>query len=110
MIKYRSITRLLKRLECALAAGRLAVSDRWVDDEKAVGFHKPGAPELAAYVSTHGHPPGRYDLELEFPELEDSPVGAGTAAGSGMDLDGVLGLLEAHFDLTEALPPDQPSD
>ncbi len=74
MNKYRSIDLLLQYLELAIADKQVAVNDRWLDDEQAIGFYKPGAPELAAYVSTHGQPPGWYDVELEFPELEDNRI------------------------------------
>jgi hypothetical protein len=38
MNKYRSIDLLLQCLERAVAEGQIAVADRWLDDEEAVGF------------------------------------------------------------------------
>jgi len=101
MNKYRSIDLLLQCLERAVAEGQIAVADRWLDDEEAVGFYKPGAPELAAYVSTHGQPPGWYDVELEFPELDDNRIGDAPTSCDDVTLNDVLGLLAVHFDLSD---------
>lgn len=100
MNKYRSIDTLLQQLSRALAAGELAVSERWRDDEEAVGFYKPGAPELAANVTTHGQPPGWYDVELEFPELDDNLLSAAPTTAEDVKLEEVLSLLTMHFDLS----------
>jgi hypothetical protein len=103
MNKYRSIELLLQRLERAIAERQVAVADSWLDDEEAVGFYKPGAPELAAYVSTHGQPPGWYDVELEFPELEDNRLANAPTTCEDASLNDVLGLLTVHFDLTDVI-------
>lgn len=110
MNKYRSIDLLLQYLERAIADKQVAVSDRWLDDEQAIGFYKPGAPELAAYVSTHGQPPGWYDVELEFPELEDNRIGNAPTTCDDVKLDDVLSLLAVHFDLTDIQLPDRSDD
>ena len=101
MNKYRSIAELLNRLERAIAHGQIAVADRWRDDEEAVGFYKPGAPELAAYVATRGQPPGWYDVELEYPDLEDNRIANAPTTCDDVTLNDVLGLLAVHFDLTD---------
>lgn len=107
MNKYRSIDLLLKCLERAIAEQRVAVADGWLDDEQAIGFYKPGAPELSAYVSTHGQPPGWYDVELEFPDLEDNRIGNAPTTCDDVKLNDVLGLLAVHFDLTDVRLLDQ---
>jgi hypothetical protein len=110
MNKYRSIELLLHHLQRAIAEGQVAVSDNWHDDEEAVGFYKPGAPELAAYVSTHGQPPGWYDVELEFPELDDNRLASAPTSCDDVKLNDVLGLLTVHFDLTDVSQQDQSGD
>jgi hypothetical protein len=107
MNKYRSIDLLLQRLARAIAEGQIAVADRWLDDEEAIGFYKPGAPELAAYVATHGQPPGWYDVELEFPELDDNRIGNAPTTCDDVTLNDVLGLLAVHFDLSDLSLQDQ---
>lgn len=99
MNKYRSIELLLHHLQRAIAENRIAVAARWQDDEEAVGFYKPGAPELAASVTTHGQPPGWYDVELEFPELDDNRLANAPTTAEDVRLADVLGLLAVHFDL-----------
>jgi hypothetical protein len=101
MNKYRSIELLLQHLAGPIARGQIAVADRWLDDEEAVGFYKPGAPELSAYVATHGQPPGWYDVELEFPDLEDNRIANAPTACDDVKLNDVLGLLAVHFDLND---------
>lgn len=103
MNKYRSIDLLLQHLRRAIAEGQIAVSDNWQDDEEAVGFYKPGAPELSAYVATHGQPPGWYDVELEFPELDDNRLANAPTTCDDVKLNDVLGLLTVHFDLTDVI-------
>lgn len=110
MNKYRSLDLLLQRLQRAIAAGHIAVADNWQDDEEAVGFYKPGAPELSAYVSTHGQPPGWYDVELEYPDLEDNRLADAPTTCDDVKLNDVLGLLVVHFDLTDVSLQDQPGD
>ena len=101
MNKYRSLERLLQVLRPAIDAGQVAIDNRWSDDEEAIGLYKPGVPELAASVTTHGQPPGWYDIELEFPFLEDDRMTNALTAAEDIQLDEVLGLLAAHFDLTD---------
>lgn len=110
MNKYRSIEILLQHLVPAVAEGQLAIADRWQDDEQAVGFYKPGAPELAASVTTHGQPPGWYDVELEFPELEDNRLANAPTNAEDVQLNDVLGLLAVHFDLNNLRVPDRSGD
>lgn len=100
MNKYRSLDLLLQRLQPALKAGRIIVSSRWNDDEEAIGFYKAGDPELAANVTTHGQPPGWYDLELEFPDLDDNHVQGAPTTAEDIQIDEVVSLLAMHFDLT----------
>ena len=107
MNKYRSIEILLHHLARAITAGQVAIADRWLDDEEAVGFYKPGEPELAASVTTHGQPPGWYDVELDFPELEDNRLASAPTAAEDIQLTDVLGLLAVHFDLTDLPLPDR---
>ena len=99
MNKYRSIDRLVRRLKRAIAEQQIAVADGWQDDEEAIGFYKPGLPELTAYVATHGQPPGWYDMQLEFPDLGDLGGEVPTTA-EDLKLKEVLELLTVHFDLT----------
>lgn len=108
MNKYRSIDLLLQHLERAIAHGQIAVAERWRDDEEAVGFYKPGAPELAAHVSTHRQPPGWYDVQLEFPDLEDNRIANAPTSCEDVTLNDVLGLLAMHFDLSDLSLHDQP--
>ena len=107
MNKYRSIEILLQHLARAIAEGRVAIADRWLDDEEAVAFYKPGEPELAAGVTTHGQPPGWYDVELEFPELEDNRLASAPTTAEDVKLADVLALLAVHFDLTDLPLPDR---
>lgn len=101
MNKYRSIELVLHHLQRAIADRRIAVASRWQDDEEAIGFYKPGAPELAASVTTHGQPPGWYDVELEFPDLEDNRLANAPTTAEDVRLADVLGLLAVHFDLSD---------
>ncbi len=101
MNKYRSIDLLLQRLAGAIAAGQVAVAQRWREDEQAVGFYKPGEPGLSAYVSTHGQPPGYYDVDLEYPDLVDNDVGNVPTNCGDIRLERVLDLLTMHFGLHE---------
>jgi hypothetical protein len=110
MNKYRSIEILLQHLVPAVAEGQLAIADRWQDDEQAVGFYKPGAPDLSASVTTHGQPPGWYDVELEFPDLDDNRLAAEPTKADDVRLADVLGLLAVHFDLNNLLPQDSARD
>jgi hypothetical protein len=110
MNKYRSLDLLLQRLARSIAAGHLAVADNWQDDEEAVGFYKPGEPELSAYVATHGQPPGWYDVELTFPELEDNRLASAPTTCEDASLNDVLGLLAVHFDLTNLSLQGQAGD
>ncbi len=110
MNKYRSIELLLQHLARAIAEGQVAVSDHWQGDEEAVGFYKPGDPELAAAVTTHGQPPGWYDVELEFPELEDNRLASAPTTARDVKINDVLGLLTVHFDLTEVSLRNHPDD
>jgi len=103
MNKYRSLDLLLQCLQRALAEGRVAVAERWRDDEQAIGFYKPGDPELAARVSTHGQPPGYYDVELEFPALADNRIENAPTTCEDIRLHDVLGLLAMHFDLSDLI-------
>jgi hypothetical protein len=103
MNKYRSLDLLLQRLQRPIAAGQVAVADRWRDDEQSVGLYKPGAPELAARVSTHGQPPGYYDVELEYPDLEDNRVADAVTACEDIRLTDALALLALHFDLSDLI-------
>jgi hypothetical protein len=99
MNKYRSIDTLLERLHRAIADGQLCVSSRWQEDEQAVGFYKPGEPELSAYVSTHGQPPGWYDVDLEYPALDDNDVGNIPTKSESIKIEHLIDLLVMHFDL-----------
>ena len=110
MNKYRSLDLLLQRLQRSIAAGHVAVADSWLDDEEAIGFYKPGAPELSAYVSTHGQPPDWYDVELEFPDLEDNRFADAPTTSDDVKLNDVLGLLAVHFDLTDVSLHNQSGD
>lgn len=110
MNKFRSLDLLLQHLRRAIAEGQIAVADRWLDDEQAIGFYKPGTPELSAYVSTHGQPPGWYDVELEFPDLEDNRIPDAPTTCDDVKLNDVLGLLAVHFDLTGVSQQDQSGD
>jgi hypothetical protein len=110
MNKFRSLDLLLQHLQRAIDARQIAVADRWLDDEQSVGFYKPGAPELAAYVATHGQPPGWYDVELEFPELEDNQIANAPTTCDDVKLNDVLGLLAVHFDLTDVSLQDHSGD
>lgn len=101
MNKYRSLQHLLEYLRPAIAEGHIAIAERWSDDEEAIGFYKPGAPELAASVTTHGQPPGWYDVELDFPDLEDNHLANAPTTAEDCKLTDVLGLLAVHFDLTD---------
>lgn len=101
MNKYRSIDLLMQRLAGAIAARQLAVAQRWLEDEQAIGFYKPDAPELSAYVSTHGQPPGYYDVELEYPPLDDNDVGNVPTKADDVQLDELVGLLAMHFELDD---------
>ena len=99
MNKYRSLDLLLQHLAGAIASGQIAVSDRWQDDEQALGLYKPAEPALSAYVSTHGQPPGYYDVDLEYPGLEAGTVDDAITQSPDIKLDQVLSLLAMHFDL-----------
>jgi hypothetical protein len=110
MNKYRSIELLLQHLARAIAEGEVAIADRWLEDEEAVRFYKPGAAELAASVTTHGQPPGWYDVELEFPDLEDNRFINAPTTAEDVQLNDVLGLLAVHFDLTDLPLQDQARD
>lgn len=99
MNKYRSIDRLLQYLARSIARGDIAVTDRWLDDEQAIGFYKPAAPELSAYVSIHGQPPGQYDVDLEYPALDDNDVGNIPTRSENIGIEHLIDLLVMHFDL-----------
>jgi hypothetical protein len=101
MNKYRSIELLLQHLADAIATGQVAVAPRWRDDEQAVGFYKPGEPQLSAYVSTHGQPPGYYGVDLTYPELDDNDVGNVPTSCEDVRLIRVLDLLIMHFGIYE---------
>lgn len=99
--KYRSLDTLLQRLAASLRHGHLAIADRWRDDERALGLYKPGEPQLAAYVFTHGQPPGYYGVHLEYPDLIDNDVGNVPVVCEDIRLDRLLDLLALHFGLHE---------
>lgn len=100
MNKFRSIDLLLQHLAHALTEGRIAVvADHWQDDEQAIGFYKPGTPDLAARVTTHGQPPGWYDIGLEHPRLADNGITNVPTTTEDVTLNDVLGMLATHFDL-----------
>ena len=99
--KYRSLETLLQRLSAPLGDGSLAVSAGWRDDEQALGLHKPGEPQLAAYVYTHGQPAGYYGVNLEYPDLSDNDVGNVPVVCEDIGLERLLDLLAMHFGLHE---------
>jgi hypothetical protein len=110
MNKYRSIELVLQYLQRAIADRQIAVAARWQDDEEAIGFYKPGEPELAASITTHGQPPGWYDVELEFPDLEDNRLANAPTTAEDVKLADVLGLLAVHFDLSDLSLQGQSGD
>jgi len=52
-----------------LAAGHLALSAQWRDNEEALDLVHSDAPRRAAFVFTYGQAPGRYGVDLAFPEF-----------------------------------------
>jgi hypothetical protein len=97
--KYRTLATLLQQLARPIATGRLAVAQRWRDDERAVGFYKPGEPELAAYVFTHGQALGRYGVHLEYPALDANDASNAPTVAEDIGLEHLLDLLDMHFGL-----------
>lgn len=99
MTKYRSLETLLLRLAAPIETRRLAISQRWRDDECAVGFYKPGEETLAAYVYIHGQPQGRYGVHLEYPELDDNAAAGVPTVAEDIGLGHLVDLLDMHFGL-----------
>jgi hypothetical protein len=98
-LKYRTLEIVLERLFMPLAAQRLAITERWREDERAIGFFKPGEPELSAYVTTHGQPLGRYSVHLEYPPLDENDRGNTPTVAENVDIDHLIDLLDMHFGL-----------
>ncbi|AWI79918.1 hypothetical protein CEW87_11390 [Parazoarcus communis] len=99
--KYRALSHLLSTLEHALEDGLIELDERWRDNEEAVGLLLPGDAALAAFVFTYGQPPGRYGVELSFPDA-GSPPPAEPLVREELSLARLLGVLRTHFGLPEA--------
>ncbi len=72
MKKDKTIVELLGWLHEQL--GDLAVIDHWDADLFAVGISAPHDPKRLAYISSYGHPPGYYHVELEATPKSDSDM------------------------------------
>jgi hypothetical protein len=99
MTKYRSLEALLLMLSKPLAAGTLAISGSWRNDEQALGLLKPDEPSLTAYVFTHGQAPDRYGVHLDYPA--STAAGAASLSAEELSLKSLCELLVTHFELHE---------
>ncbi|ANQ85443.1 hypothetical protein dqs_2412 [Azoarcus olearius] len=97
--KYRSLLAVLDALAELIDDGRLAVSTGWEDNEQAVRLHQPGEPKLGAYIFIYGQPPGRYGVELDFPEIADVATANVPLYQEDLSLDQLLRVLRTHFNL-----------
>lgn len=100
-LKYRSLMHLLDALAAPLAAGRLALSDQWRDNEEALGLLRPDDPRHAAFVFTFGQAAGRFGVDLAFPALADIAAGGVPLVREDLSLAQAVAVLRAHFDLPE---------
>jgi hypothetical protein len=97
--KYRSLTRLLDTLSGPIARGDMRLSERWRDDEQALGFELPEEPGLSAYIYTYGQPTGMYGIELAFPEAGLADMVGMPLNQENLDLAHLISVLGTHFDL-----------
>lgn len=100
--KYRSLSHLLDTLAPALQSGLVELDERWRDNEEALGVRLTGNPALHAFIFTYGQPPGRYGIELSFPEEDALPSANEARVQEELSLARLLGLLRTHFSLPEA--------
>ncbi len=94
--KDNAIRRLLHVLLDHFGPDAFGLSRRWEKDESAVGIYQPGEESMLAYIFTYGQDAGRYGLHLEYPASN----GLGNATMiENIELNHLIGLLEAHFDI-----------
>ena len=103
--KDPAIIELLERLRRRLGPEAFDVVDHWEGDPTAVGIASPREHGVLAYLSTFDRPPGRYDVELEWPPApgQEFPY---RDAGKHRDLDfeAMAEVVRRHF----SHPPDRP--
>jgi len=100
-LKYRSLMQLLDALAAPRAAGRLALSEQWRDNEEALGLLRPDDPQHAAFVFTFGQAAGRFGVDLAFSGLADIAAAGVPLVRENLTLEQVVEVLRTHFDLPE---------
>jgi hypothetical protein len=97
--KDNAIRRLLHVLQDRFGPDAFAISRRWEKDENAVGICQPDEESILAYIFTYGQETGRYGLHLEY--LGANELSASTQMVENIELNPLIELLEAHFDIVK---------
>jgi hypothetical protein len=99
--KYRSLDQLLGVLAIWKTADCLEISDRWRDNEQALGLCKPSEPGLAAFLFTYAQETGRYGVHLEYPEQDRALQSGVPLSYENLSLGQLIQVLALHFDIPE---------
>lgn len=94
--KNNAIRRLLLAVEGRFGTESLRLSNRWDNNENAVGLYQQGEESLLAYVYTYGQAEGKYGLHVEYPDEQNFTL---SAMDENLDLRHVLDLLTVHLNL-----------
>lgn len=99
MDKSRDMKRLLLALCEQAAPDHLAFDARKPDHPGVVRIFDSRESGLAARVYTLGQEPGRYGIQLDYPELADNHPELVSDSREDLGLDRTLEILTLHFDL-----------